>query len=54
MKAINLKKILSILTILVILILLPTPIIHESIRAVEFRFKWDEAAQWFGIEQVVY
>ena len=20
----------------------------------EFRFKWDEAAQWFGIEQVVY
>ena len=20
----------------------------------EFRFKWDEAAQWFGVEQVVY
>ena len=20
----------------------------------EFRFKWDEVAQWFGIEQVVY
>lgn len=20
----------------------------------EFRFKWDDAAQWFGIEQVVY
>ena len=20
----------------------------------EFRFKWDDAAQWFGVEQVVY
>ena len=20
----------------------------------EFRFKWDEAAQWFGVEQVIY
>ena len=23
-------------------------------KAGEFRFKWDEAAQWFGVEQVVY
>ena len=23
-------------------------------NAGEFRFKWDEAAQWFGVEQVVY
>ncbi|MBR3747159.1 MAG: hypothetical protein IKN27_09395, partial [Selenomonadaceae bacterium] len=26
----------------------------QFIKAGEFRFKWDEAAQWFGVEQVVY
>ena len=25
-----------------------------KIKSGEFRFKWDDAAQWFGIEQVVY
>ena len=24
------------------------------IKEGEFRFKWDEAAQWFDVEQVVY
>lgn len=24
------------------------------VKAGEFRFKWDEAAQWFGVEQIVY
>ena len=27
---------------------------HRYTKIGEFRFKWDEAAQWFGIEQVVY
>ena len=26
----------------------------EFVKAGEFRFKWDDAAQWFGVEQVVY
>ena len=30
------------------------PYIHNGNKEGEFRFKWDEAAQWFGVEQVVY
>lgn len=26
----------------------------DRLQKGEFRFKWDEAAQWFGVEQVVY
>ena len=28
--------------------------IKEYVKEGEFRFKWDDAAQWFGVEQVVY
>ena len=27
---------------------------HDVDEHGEFRFKWDEAAQWFGVEQIVY
>lgn len=27
---------------------------HGDVKLGEFRFKWDDAAQWFGVEQVVY
>ena len=27
---------------------------RDTYRKGEFRFKWDEAAQWFSVEQVVY
>ena len=27
---------------------------YKYVHSGEFRFKWDEAAQWFGVEQVVY
>lgn len=27
---------------------------YRKIKSGEFRFKWDDAAQWFGVEQVVY
>lgn len=27
---------------------------NRNIKIGEFRFKWDDSAQWFGIEQVVY
>lgn len=27
---------------------------HGFVNEGEFRFKWDEAAQWFGVEQIVY
>ena len=30
------------------------PTSKYDIRQGEFRFKWDDKAQWFGIEQVVY
>lgn len=27
---------------------------YKTVAEGEFRFKWDESAQWFGIEQVIY
>ena len=27
---------------------------HNFVNEGEFRFKWDEKAQWFGIEQIIY
>ena len=27
---------------------------HRTVETGEFRFKWDDAAQWFGVEKIVY